>query len=252
MPSTTSWPGLAPPEPSRAAPPPTTPADPVAELAERLGGGFGDLSLLRQAMAHRSWCGETNRGESNERLEFLGDAVLGLVVAEHAYERFPELAEGALAKMRAAVVNARVLAEVAEGLGLGSALLLGRGEEASGGRSKASILADALEAVLGAIYLERGFEAARAVILCLLGQRIEEVAEEPDAFDHKSRLQELSVQRGVGMPRYVLQGSGPDHGRHYLAQVFVGGELLGTGEGTSKKDAEQQAAARAFGALAES
>ena len=137
-------------------------AEGAAALAERLGHTFGDLSLLQHALAHRSWCGEQEGGApSNERLEFLGDAVLGLIVAGYTYERFPDFAEGKLAKVRSAVVNARVLAQVAGRLGVGEVLLLGRGEEGSGGRAKASILADAFEAILGAVYLDAGWEAAQ-------------------------------------------------------------------------------------------
>jgi ribonuclease III len=221
--------------------------DGVAGLAERLGHPFKDISLLRHALAHRSWCGEQEGGApSNERLEFLGDAVLGLVVAEFTYGRFPEFAEGKLAKIRSATVNARALAQVAEALGIGDVLLLGKGEEASGGRAKASILADALEAVIGAVYLDGGWGAAEPLILEQLGQRIDRAAAEPDDFDHKSRLQELSVHSGEGTPRYVVEGSGPDHDRAYVAQVFIAGILRGTGQGSSKKDAEQQAAYNAW------
>ncbi len=216
-------------------------------MAERLGLTFGDLSLLQHALAHRSWCGEQDGGApSNERLEFLGDAVLGLVVAGYTYERFPEFAEGKLAKVRSAVVNARVLAEVAARLGVGEVLLLGRGEEGSGGRTKASILADAFEAVLGAVYLDAGWEAAQALVVRELGEAIERAGEEPDDFDHKSRLQEKAVRDGDGTPRYVVVGSGPDHDRAYVAEVFLGGRLWGTGIGRSKKDAEQQAARAAW------
>ena len=218
----------------------------AAALALRLGHRFERPELLHQALAHRSWCGEQDGEPSNERLEFLGDAVLGLVVAEHSYDRFPDFAEGTLAKLRAAVVNSRVLAEVAEGLDIGAVLLLGRGEEASGGRTKASILADAVEAVIGAVYLDAGWSAAQPLVLRLLGDRIERAAAEPDDFDHKSRLQELTVRRGDGTPHYVVRGSGPDHDRHYVAEVFVGGDRRGTGEGSSKKDAEQEAAGSAW------
>ena len=222
-------------------------AEGAAELAERLGHNFGDLSLLQHALAHRSWCGEQEGGApSNERLEFLGDAVLGLIVAGYTYEHFPEFAEGKLAKVRSAVVNARVLAEVAGRLDVGAVLLLGRGEQASGGRTKASILADAFEAILGAVYLDAGWEAARQLVLRELTEAIERAGEEPDDFDHKSRLQEKAVRDGEGTPRYVVVGSGPDHDRAYVAEVFLGGTLWGTGEGSSKKDAEQQAARAAW------
>jgi len=225
-------------------------AEGAAELAKRLGQSFADLSLLQHALAHRSWCGEQEGGApSNERLEFLGDAVLGLVVAGYTYERFPDFAEGKLAKVRSAVVNARVLAQVAARLRVGEVLLLGRGEEGSGGRSKASILADAFEAILGSIYLDAGWGAARELVLRELGEAIERAGEEPDDFDHKSRLQEKAVRDGEGTPRYVVVGSGPDHDRVYMAEVFLGGTRWGAGEGRSKKDAEQEAARAAWEGL---
>jgi ribonuclease III len=222
-------------------------AEGAARLAERLGHTFGDLGLLQHALAHRSWCGEQEGGApSNERLEFLGDAVLGLVVAGFTYAHYPEFPEGKLAKVRSAVVNARVLAQVAAGLGMGEVLLLGRGEEGSGGRTKASILADAFEAVLGAVYLDAGWDAAQRLVLRELGGAIERAGEEPDDFDHKSRLQEKAVRDGEGTPRYVVVGSGPDHDRAYVAEVYLGGTCWGTGEGRSKKDAEQEAARAAW------
>ena len=206
---------------------------------------------MQHALAHRSWCGEQEGGApSNERLEFLGDAVLGLIVAGYTYDHFPDFAEGKLAKVRSAVVNARVLAEVAGRLGVGEVLLLGRGEEGSGGRTKASILADAFEAILGAVYLDAGWEAAQQLVLRELGEAIERAGEEPDDFDHKSRLQEKAVRDGDGTPRYVVVGSGPDHDRAYVAEVFLGGTLWGTGVGRSKKDAEQQAARAAWEEIA--
>ena len=214
-------------------------------LADRLGHTFGDWSLLHQALSHRSWCAERDGSASNERLEFLGDAVLGLVVAEHCYATYPGFAEGQLAKVRSAVVNARVLARVAEDLAVGDVLLLGKGEESSGGRAKGSLLSDATEALIGAVYLDAGWAPARALVLRLLGERIERAAAEPDDFDHKSRLQEATVHRGEGVPVYEVEASGPDHGRRYNAQVFVAGELCGAGAGTSRKDAEQAAAADA-------
>jgi ribonuclease III len=224
--------------------------DGPAALADRLGHTFDDISLLEHALAHRSWCGEQDGGApSNERLEFLGDAVLGLVVAQYSYERYPYFPEGMLAKVRSAVVNARVLAQVAEGLGVGDELLLGKGEEASGGRGKASILADAFEAILGAVYLDAGWDAAEALILRELSDAISRAGAEPDDFDHKSRLQERAVRNGEGTPRYVVVGSGPDHDRSYVAEVFVAGALVGEGAGRSKKDAEQAAARNAWEAL---
>ena len=220
--------------------------DGAATLAERLGHELTAPSLLQQAVSHRSWCAEQGGLPSNERLEFLGDAVLGLVVAEYCYRRFPEMPEGELAKVRAAVVNARVLAEVAEQLCIGDALLLGKGEEASGGRTKPSILADSLEAVIGAVYLDAGWAAAEHVILGHLGPRIERAAAEPDGFDQKGLLQELTVRHGDGIPRYVVVGTGPDHDRQFEAAVFVNGVQRGAGVGGTKKDAEQEAARQAL------
>ncbi len=223
--------------------------DGAARLAERLGHELATPSLLQQAVSHRSWCAEQGGRPSNERLEFLGDAVLGLVVAEYCYRRFPEMPEGELAKVRAAVVNARVLAEVAEQLGIGDALMLGKGEEASGGRTKPSILADSLEAVIGAVYLDAGWSAAERLIVAHLGPRIGRAAAEPDGFDQKGLLQELTVRQGMGIPRYVVVGTGPDHDRKFEAAVFVSGERRGAGVGGTKKDAEQEAARQALGEL---
>lgn len=215
-------------------------------LAARLGHRFADPELLHQALAHRSWCAESGGAASNERLEYLGDAVLGLAVAEHCYSAYPDLPEGALAKVRAAVVNTAVLAEVASELGVGDHLLLGRGEDASGGRGKASILANTTEALIGATYLDGGWEAAGGLVLRLLGPRIAEAAAGPGADDFKTRLQELVVRSAGQLPRYEVSGSGPDHARHYTAVVLVDGEPCGSGEGRSKKDAEQAAARRAW------
>jgi ribonuclease-3 len=215
-------------------------------LSERLGHRFSDPALLTQALAHRSWCAEQEQAPSNERLEFLGDAVLGLVVAEHCYGAYPDFAEGQLAKVRSAVVNARVLAEVARALDVGEVILLGKGEEASGGRDKVSLLSDTTEALIGAVYLDAGWAAARELVLRLLADRIAAAAAEPDDFDHKSRLQESSVARGEGVPVYETEGWGPDHDRRYRAAVYVAGDRRGEGEGTSKKDAEQSAAADAL------
>lgn len=244
--------GVTPAPPVAAPPPPAVDAlgEGASGLARRLGHAFRDPGILMQALCHRSWCSEQDGAPSNERLEFLGDAVLGLVVAEHCYCAYPDFPEGNLAKVRSAVVNSRVLAEVADELDVGSVLALGRGEESSGGRSKTSILADALEALIGAVYLDAGWGPARVLVLRLFGYRIGVVAHEPDVFDHKSRLQELTVRLGDGTPTYVVEGSGPDHDRHYVAEVFVSAALRGRGEGSSKKDAEQAAAANAWRELA--
>jgi ribonuclease-3 len=233
--------------PSTTSSPSSKRAD-LAGLIERIGHPFANPGLLEQALAHRSWCAEQDNAPSNERLEFLGDAVLGLVVARFVYDAYPDMAEGQLAKIRAAVVNTRALAEVGAELQLGEHLLLGRGEETSGGRSKPSLLADAAEAVIGAVYLDGGWEVAEPLVVRLFGDRIRRAAERPEHFDHKSRLQELAVSQGAGIPQYVLTGSGPDHERHYFAEVFIGGRRCGRGEGPSKKEAEQDAALAALAA----
>jgi len=227
------------------------PVPDVSDLVRRLGRPFNDESLLVQALAHRSWCAESGGLPSNERLEFLGDAVLGLVVAEHCYRIYPDMPEGALANVRAAVVNTSVLAEVGLELELGPVLLLGRGEDSSGGRAKPSILANTVEAVIAAVYLDGGFETATRFVLGLLDHRIAEAAAGPGAEDFKTRLQEMVVRRVGALPRYEVAGAGPDHARRYTATVIVGGTVVGVGEGKSKKDAEQAAAHAAFPAYAE-
>jgi ribonuclease III len=219
------------------------------QLAGRIGYRFDDPTLLDQAMAHRSWCAEQEGRSSNERLEFLGDAVLGLIVAEYTYQNHPELSDGTMSKVRASVVNTKVLAEVALDLGVAEHLRLGRGEDLSGGRAKDSILADATEAVIGAVYLDGGLAEAERLVLSLLKDRIATAVGEPGESDHKSRLQEQSVRLGRGVPRYEVEGFGPDHARRYLATVYVAGQRLGMGEGRSKKDAEQVAAQAACGSL---
>jgi len=202
-------------------------------------------------MSHRSWCSENGGLPSNERLEFLGDSVLGLVVTDETYRRFPDLSEGSLAKLRASVVNTYVLAEVGAELSLGDALLLGKGEERSGGRSKTSILADAFEAIIGAIYLDGGWEPARRFVLQSLSDRIETAALGPGGQDHKTQLQELAAHHFDGPPAYTVSGDGPDHERWFVAQVYLGDRPFGDGGGRTKKQAEQAAAASAWAALQE-
>ena len=212
------------------------------KLEKVLGVQFEDRSLLLASLAHRSWCAENERSPSNERLEFLGDSVLGLIVTHYVYENFPDLPEGQLSEVRAGVVNARVLAEVAQELELGSHLLLGKGEDGAGGRAKQSILADAFEAVVAAVYLDRGLAITRDLVLRCLRDRIAEAVAGPGGRDYKTRLQELAAARGIGRPRYVVRDEGPDHAKHFFASVFFGGECYGDGEGGSKKQAEQGAA----------
>ena len=218
-------------------------------LAERIGYEFDDPGLLNRAMAHRSWCAEHPGTISNERLEFLGDAILGWVVADLAYRRFSELPEGALTGVRKGVVNALALAEVAEHLDLGSFLLLGRGEDAAGGREKPSILSDALEAVFGAVYVDGGPGVAYDLIERLIGPRLAETASHLDHLDHKSRLQERVADDGASPPEYRTRAEGPDHAKRFFAAVVVDGAVLGEGTGRSKKAAEQAAAAAACARL---
>jgi len=174
-------------------------ADARVVFESRLGWTFRERGVLRQALSHRSWCAEHPEDSSNERLEFLGDAVLGIVVTDHIYRNYPQHQEGELAKVRASVVNAEVLAEVAADVGLGPCLLLGKGEDGSGGREKPSILADAMEAVIAAVYLDGGMDAAWEVVLRLFATRITEAATGPGGDDYKTRLQELAAQRFVGL-----------------------------------------------------
>jgi ribonuclease-3 len=202
--------------------------------------------LLRRALAHRSWCAEAGGEQSNERLEFLGDAVLGWAVADLAYRHHSDLPEGKLTDLRKSVVNAVALAAVASDIGLGSALLLGKGEDAAGGRGKPSILSDALEAVLGAVYLDGGAPAAFALIERLLSERMAAAALRLDRLDYKTVLQELTVRLRDVAPVYVLSESGPDHDKRFVATVIVDGVSVGVGEGRSKKAAEQAAAEQAW------
>ncbi len=217
----------------------------LESLDRALGVSFDDAALRTAALTHRSYAFEHGTEITNERLEFLGDSVLGLVVTDMAYASYPDLPEGALAKLRAAIVNMVALAQVARSLGLGDLVLLGKGEELSGGRDKSSILADALEAVFGAIYLDRGLDVARELIERLFRPLMEEYAGGGGDRDYKTILQELASQELRSMPEYRLDERGPDHAKEFTATVFVAGEALGTGMGRSKKEAEQQAAREA-------
>lgn len=217
-------------------------------LESRIGHTFAEPALLRLALTHRSVSSDDPARKDNERLEFLGDAVLQLVVTDLLYEAYPQLAEGQMAKVRAAVVSRGTLAEIARHLGIGEHIELAVSEEATGGRHKDSILADAVEAVIGAIYLDGGFEPARRVILELWAHRVAERSKEPGVKDYKTRLQELTARQGR-RPVYAVVGAGPDHDRRFSATVSVNGTEYGSGEGRSKKAAEQAAAAKALDAL---
>lgn len=205
--------------------------------------------MLVEALTHRSWCADHAGTSSNERLEFLGDAVLALVVTDHIYTAYPEMAEGQLAPLRAEVVRAEALADLAVELQLGKALRLGRGEEASGGREKLSILSDAMEAVIGAVYLDAPWEKLIELVREWLDDRIAAASERPGIRDFKTRLQEYCARSGQNAPEYRLTEKGPDHAKQFLAVVHVGGEERGRGRGRSKKQAEQAAAASAWQTL---
>ncbi len=246
-----SSPALA--EPSRS--------DQLEALVARLGYGFLSEHLLEDALRHRSWCSENGGVPSNERLEFLGDAVLQLVITERLYAAEPALAEGILTPRRAALVNSRTLADAARRLGLGAVIRLGRGEMSTGGSDKDSILADAAEAVIGAVYLDSGFESAREIIERLLAEDLERVESGRDLGDAKSRLQERAAHELDAVPRYEVTGSGPEHERAFHAVVRLSAlgaprttvepTVWGEGTGRTKKEAEQAAASAALGRLVE-
>ncbi|HEX2052663.1 MAG TPA: ribonuclease III [Actinomycetota bacterium] len=222
------------------------PAQPAASLLARLGVGCSDTPLLEMALSHRSFAFERKGAANNERLEFLGDAVLGLVVTDMIFKGFPDLPEGDMAKLRSSSVNMAVLADVARSVGLGQELFLGRGEELSGGRNKDSILADAFEAVLGALYLDCGLEETAAVIRRLFSRHINELVDRGVVRDFKTNLQEMSVQLLGGPPEYRVSAFGPDHDKRFEAEVYLNGSHRGSGTGRSKKQAEQAAAREAL------
>ncbi len=225
---------------------------PVDELGDHLAGVVGedvDASLLSRALTHRSYAYENGGSPHNERLEFLGDSVLGLVVTDALFRAHPDHSEGQLAKYRAAVVNMRALAEVATTVGLGDYVLLGRGEESTGGRGKPSILADTTEAVIGAVYLSAGLEAAALLVHHLLDPLLEATASLGAGLDWKTSLQEVAAGLGLGSPEYRVSDDGPEHAKVFTAVAVVGGAERGRGTGRTKKDAEQKAAAAAWAEL---
>jgi ribonuclease III len=187
----------------------------------------------------------------NERHEFLGDAILGAVVTDFIFTTYPDLAEGEMARLRASVVNTHALAELARELDLGGHIRLGKGEEASGGRDKASLLADTLEALIGALYLDRGIEVTTAVLIPMFASRIRDRVEAGGRYDAKTALQEVVVRDRGGFPAYRVASSGPDHDKHFTAHVYIDAELYGVGDGRSKKEAEQNAAREALARLEE-
>jgi len=222
----------------------------LTPLEKRLGYRFKRPDLLDLALTHRSWANEQGIPEHYERLEYLGDSVLGLVAAEWLYDRHPELPEGELSKLKAQLVSKPTVARYAEALELGPALKIGVGEDRSGGRTKLSLLGDSMEAVFGALYLDGGLEVARKAILPMLEGASE--SEELTVSDAKTRLQELSQALGWDLPEYRVAGSsGPDHSKIFVVECWLAGALAGQGEGPSKKVAEQRAAADALAGLPE-
>jgi ribonuclease-3 len=217
-------------------------------LEEELGYSFGNPGLLDLALTHRSVSSEEPGRADNERLEFLGDAVLQLVVTDYLYSTYPDLAEGKLAKIRAAVVSRHALADVARRIGIGEHVELTPAEERTGGREKDSIIADAVEAVIGAIYLDGGLDSAGRAVLRLWGGRVDDLARRPGLKDYKSRLQEVLATDGR-RPVYLTDGSGPDHDRLFVSHVSVDGIPLGDGTGRTKREAEQAAAEQAIETL---
>jgi ribonuclease-3 len=222
-------------------------ADPAA-LLEALGATF-DPELLDLALTHRSYAYEHGGLPTNERLEFLGDSVLGVIITEALYTRHPDLPEGQLAKLRAAIVNSRALASLARRLDIGAYLKLGRGEEISGGRDKSSILADAMEAVIGAFYLDRGTDATRELVLRQFAELLDDAASLGAGLDWKTSLQELAASLSLGIPEYTVIESGPDHEKYFEATARLAGKGVGEGTGRSKKEAEQRAAEQAWTSL---
>lgn len=225
----------------------------LAGTLEELSGTSIDVPLLLRAVTHRSFAYEHGRGDvalpHNERQELLGDAVLGLVVTDELYQRHPDLTEGQLTPLKASIVNGRACAEVARGIGLGGYLRLGRGELGSGGRDKDSILADAMEAVIGTVYLCGGLPGARDFILKAFGDPFTGSIELGPGLDWKTSLQELCVTRELGAPQYVISEEGPDHDKVFAARVVVGSDTIGTGSGRTKKAAEQRVAEIAWRTL---
>ena len=216
-----------------------------AQLQARLGLEIRQ-ELLELAFAHRSFAYENGISETNERLEFLGDSVLGLVVTEELYKKYPDLDESRLSPLRSGIVNMRALADIARSLELGQYMRIGKGEEVTGGRDKNSLLADSLEALIGAIYLSQGFAASQKIVGELISQTMESAKDKGAGLDGKTALQELAAARKISPPEYQITESGPDHDKTFVATAVVGGDAIATGEGKSKREAEQIAARLAY------
>ncbi len=220
--------------------------DQTKACAKHIGYDLVDFSLLQTALTHRSYSSENPGVENNERLEFLGDAVLDLVLSDMLFLSHPDMPEGEMAKARSAVVNEDTLAEVASDLNLGSFLFFGKGEAKTGGSSKKSILADSLEAVIAAMYLDLGYEYSRDFIKRNWEMRAKLSADNPGIEDYKTRFQEAIVKFNSTKPKYEVIANGPEHNRTFTAYLYSGDRKMGEGEGTSKKSAEQKAARNAL------
>ena len=223
--------------------------DSLETLSNKIGYKFVNESLLATAMRHSSWTSENVGFESNERLEFLGDSVIGFVIADIMFRRYPEFNEGKLTDMRKIVVNMTALSRVATQLGLGEFVLLGRGEAAGGGHAKSSILANALEAVFGAVYLDSNASRVYEVVQVLLVDLIDEALGALKQLDAKSQLQELAARSSLAVPEYRVTDEGPDHAKMFFAAVYIGNDWMGAGSGRSKKVAEEEAAQQAITTL---
>ena len=216
-----------------------------AQLTARLGLEV-EPELLQLAFTHRSFAYENGLEETNERLEFLGDSVLGLVVTEELYTKYPDLDESRLSPLRSGIVNMRALADIARSLEIGQYIRIGKGEELTGGRDKNSLLADSLEALIGAIYLSHGFAESQRVVRNLITETLENAMSRGAGLDGKTALQELAAARKLSAPEYQVTESGPDHDKTFVAMAVVGGEAIASGEGKSKREAEQIAARIAY------
>ena len=205
--------------------------------------------MLELAFTHRSFAYESGSKETNERLEFLGDSVLGLIVTEELYKRYPDFDESRLSPLRSGVVNMRALADIARGLQLGQYIRLGKGEEVTNGRDKNSLLADALEALIGAIYLQFGFARCTEIVRTLITPTMDSAVARGAGLDGKTALQELAAALGKGTPEYIVSEDGPDHDKNFTAVAMLSGEALSQGNGKSKREAEQVAARAAYEAL---
>ena len=225
---------------------------PLADIQQRIAYQFSNSELLERALTHKSYANENRVPYHNERMEFLGDAILNLVVSEYLMKTCPDSTEGDLSRLRAAVVSEPALAAIAREIGLGSYILLGRGEEQTGGRNKGSLLANCLEALIASIYLDTGKESADAFVIRFFENIIQKTCTSRGTLDHKTELQELCQERLKQLPEYkVVSESGPDHQKQFEVEVWIKGQVSGRGIGRSKKEAEQRAAKEAITRLTE-